>query len=58
MHPIRRVLSKWEFKLPSGLVNGDDYTTIANDLFISPHNVKTNIKTYIKNLTLILDPKL
>lgn len=44
------VLSKRELELLNGLVNGGSYTTIANDLFISPHTAKTHIKNIYKKL--------
>lgn len=44
------VLSKRELELLNGLVNGGTYTTIATDLFISPHTVKTHIKNIYKKL--------
>ncbi len=44
------VLSKRELELLNGLVNGGSYITIANDLFISPHTVKTHIKNIYKKL--------
>lgn len=44
------VLSKREFELLNGLANGGSYTSIANDLFISPHTVKTHIKNIYKKL--------
>ncbi len=49
MHP-ELVLSKRELELLNGLVNGGSYITIANDLFISPHTVKTHIKNIYKKL--------
>ena len=44
------VLSERELELLHGLVNGGSYTTIANDLFISPHTAKTHIKNIYKKL--------
>ncbi|MFA5803313.1 MAG: response regulator transcription factor [Melioribacteraceae bacterium] len=49
IHP-ELVLSKRELELLNGLVNGGTYTTIATDLFISPHTVKTHIKNIYKKL--------
>ncbi len=49
IHP-ELVLSKRELELLNGLVNGGSYITIANDLFISPHTVKTHIKNIYKKL--------
>jgi len=49
MHP-ELVLSKRELELLNGLVNGGSYTTIANDLFLSPHTVKTHVKNIYKKL--------
>ena len=49
VHP-ELVLSKRELELLNGLVNGGSYITIANDLFISPHTVKTHIKNIYKKL--------
>ncbi len=43
-------LSKRELELLKGLVNGGSYITIARDLFISPHTVKTHIKNIYKKL--------
>lgn len=48
--PLELVLSKRELELLNGLVNGGSYITIANDLFISPHTVKTHIKNIYKKL--------
>ncbi len=44
------VLSKRELELLDGLANGGTYNTIAKDLFISPHTVKTHIKNIYKKL--------
>ncbi len=49
IHP-ELVLSERELELLNGLVNGGSYTTIANDLFLSPHTVKTHIKNIYKKL--------
>lgn len=51
-HPLtpQLILSKRELELLNGLVNGGSYTTIANDLFISPHTAKTHIKNIYKKL--------
>ena len=49
IHP-ELVLSKRELELLNGLVNGGSYTSIAADLFISPHTVKTHIKNIYKKL--------
>jgi len=51
-HPLTPdlILSKRELELLNGLVNGGSYTTIANDLFISPHTAKTHIKNIYKKL--------
>ncbi|MFA6980610.1 MAG: response regulator transcription factor [Ignavibacteriaceae bacterium] len=51
-HPLTPdlILSKRELELLHGVVNGGSYTTIAKDLFISPHTAKTHIKNIYKKL--------
>lgn len=49
LHP-ELLLSQRELELLQGLVNGGSYTSIAHDLFISPHTVKTHIKNIYKKL--------
>lgn len=44
------ILSTRELELLDGLVNGGSYTSIAKELFISPHTVKTHIKNIYKKL--------
>ena len=44
------ILSKRELELLDGLVNGGSYTSIAKDLFLSPHTVKTHIKNIYRKL--------
>jgi len=44
------LLSTRELELLDGLVNGGSYTSLAKELFISPHTVKTHIKNIYKKL--------
>lgn len=44
------ILSKRELELLDELVKGGSYTSIAKDLFLSPHTVKTHIKNIYKKL--------
>ncbi len=43
-------LSDRERELLTGLVNGENYLTLAKKTFISPHTVKTHIKNIYKKL--------
>lgn len=44
------ILSTRELELLDGLVNGGNYTSLAEEFFISPHTVKTHIKNIYKKL--------
>lgn len=48
--PVEFDLSERELELLHGLVQGENYQTLAKKLFISPHTVKTHIKNIYKKL--------
>jgi DNA-binding NarL/FixJ family response regulator len=48
--PVELSLSERELELLEGLVRGETYATLAEQLHISPHTVKTHIKNIYKKL--------
>jgi DNA-binding NarL/FixJ family response regulator len=48
--PFGLELTEREKELLNGLVNGENYITLAKKSFISPHTVKTHIKHIYKKL--------